>query len=208
MYIDIPDITRYKSKQDIEIVLSVYAWASNVVDIDSQNFYVVEDFVISKFGQSPYDYLINNNVDFDECGSFLKLLTFNNLKTLLNKLRKCYNNKKDLETYYLSIVKDGKYAHITLSEIFGTGTGFPTKQSRCCFYTYYLLIYWMQNSVWQKLPQDTILLPCSDVLLNKAYEKRIIKKDKTPTLKNAIKLTNLAKEKYDDMYLMLDYILK
>ena len=207
MILDIHNIDGLKSKKDIEVALVIYSWASNIASIYDKNFHVVEDFIFNIAGGEPYSYIMDEHKDSSDDGVFLKLLTYRNLSALLQKLKSCYMDYEDLETCFMQTNNNEKYAHITLSEMFGGGTGFPTKSSHCCFYSYYLLMYWLQEHVWDKKPQKILLLPCSDKILVSAYKKRVITKDTTPTLKNAIKLTNIAREKYEDIYMLLDYIL-
>lgn len=182
---------------DKEISLFLFAWASNGY---SDDFYITRDLITETMNCRPYEYIVayqeNSDDSFAKMGDscFDRMLTHSHLHNIIVKLYHYVVTYGSIENAFANESKkhkNTKFAHVTLSNMFGGNTGLPTKHSSCAFYRYNLFQYWVVHKfrLWKDVEESMILLPCSDCVFENAYKLGVTHNKLKVTLNNAVRLT-------------------
>lgn len=207
-------IVMVMTKTDMEIYLAVLAWFSNFKAMDKTEIYIARNIIIGNIGESPTKYVLN----YDKVSgaaitnNSLRILSFRHWSNFMLRLKKTLSENESIESAYLKLRGKIKGApHVVLSFMLSGETGFPTSNSKCTFYTYYLYLYLLsKHRVWSQHTVKDALIPCNSVVIKNALSKGYLKKAKEPTLRVANELTNVARAKYGNenfykMYEELNY---
>lgn len=187
----------YKGK-DFEIVATLCAWMSNGWDNENS---LIQDFIITKMLPNPLDF-IDNYKSEETQNTFFRLLTNKQLDMLLNRLNEIYKYHGSLEQCFINtlVKRKSRYNHEIFARMFLGGTGFQTPLSKCTFYRFNLLFYWLayKYKIWQIQRYDKALLPCNDMTFRKAYDEGVTKMLLKSNLRSTKILTQKAKEIYGE----------
>lgn len=199
-------ISSFSENIDKEIVSILMAW---ITHLRQEEFYVMRNFIQKTMMPNPLEYILDYNAIETSNKCFFNTLTILNLNNLICRIQAnviAHGNIKN--AYTASRKKRHKYAHETLANIFGGGTGFQTSKTQSTYYRLNLLIYWLTKKlgVWNDINIGNSLLPCNDLVFLNAYKKGFIKKPMKSNLTNTIALTKIAKDIYgkDDFYTLYE----
>lgn len=129
------------------------------------------------------------------------IITNANIVKLDERIRDIEKQGGLLESYKSHLMqKSCKYAHDALAMMLCGGTCLPSPSSNGTFFRYNLFLYWVTYHfrVWKDVDTSKALLPCNDLVFEKAYLMGIIKKRVKSCLKNTIMLTSLARKVFGD----------
>lgn len=213
-YVDTNDelslfVSTFKEQEDAEIAALLLAWMKNGT---RGELGTMRRFMQETVGERPkvfLDLYANDEIErFDKWGdaSFCGMLTYTHLHNILGKLHVLIHKKGTIEKAYNEYVSghrrtSGKYAHDVISALFSGNTGFPTPKSTCTFYRINLFLYWMvyKLRVWKTESFGNFILPCSDIVFERAHKEGLTKIRLKTNLSNAVHLTHISRSLLGDM---------
>lgn len=197
----------FADEKDLEVSSVILALLSN--DFTNE-FYIAKQIICDIMNNKPYEYILSYDKHMDFYSQDVRPIAgvisnkhLHNLCVRLNKTLKAndtiFNGYKEIKTRK----KNGVIMeYVCISKFLSGGTGFQENTSMSC-YRYSLIFYWLSYKahLWA-LDEDSLLLPCNDRILKVAIENDLMKKVYGFQQRNAIKLTNIAKEKYGESFYM------
>lgn len=186
---------RYKDKRDIEIAAVI---CSTLAFGNRNQIYKACEKTLALMGDSPFKYIINGIWENgNHC--WYRMLKWNDLYSICDRLLRIYLTNKDLEDVVSVNVELGDSPIEAIVNIFGDLNGFPKDIKSPCK-RLNLMLRWLvrQNSpidvgIWDSLDQSTLLMPCDVHVLNKARELGYLKR-KSNDMKACIELTEKCRE--------------
>ncbi len=192
-------ISTFGDKKEKEIVAVISAWLSNGVRNED---YVLKSIICGEMKGQPIDFLQDYRVTGcykdREYESLCGLLTYHHFHHLLIRLYSISKGSDTLQEAYLYTLTKKKppFSHDAFVRLLGKNTGFQTTKTNGTFYRFNLLFYWLtyRLNVWQDVDTTNAILPCNDKVFDNAYRLGIVEKPIKANLKNAVMLTNKARE--------------
>ena len=194
-------ISSFQDVVDVEVVATLCAWASNGVQGEEST---MERFIES-LGESPASFVLDYDAHrtFRRRGieTFYGMLTYRHLDLLLMSLSSILTQWGSVQRCYQAIAHERHDAlpHEVFAYTFGSGTGFPTRSSKCTFYRYALLLYWLTYKlrVWD-VDTSRAFIPCNDHVIDAASELGIIRRRLKTPLNYAVVLSDTARDWFGD----------
>ena len=205
-------VSTFKESYDKEIVAIISSWLYNGYSIEE---YTIER-TIEMMMPSPVTFVLKPNKDVVSAdnGCFCGMMSNMNFINLIGKIRDCLLLHESLQVCFNSYMNNYKrhkckYVHDALAMMFSGGTGLPTKASKSSFFRYNYLYYLLYKlNIWANMDISKALIPCNDMIIQRAYQYGIVDESRKSDLGGAIALTNKAKAMFGekDFYILYEFL--
>ena len=196
----------FAHNSDIEIAAVICAWFCNCVDDDREAEYVINKTLRFTMGNEPTSYVVNERWKDNTENVYFRILTNDSFIALMKSLKEIYTSTT------LSVLltrKKNTHTYTMLAELLGGNTGLPTRQSKCSYYSYNLITYWLtyKAHVWNRSISRKALLPVTQTVWQRAIKLGFTKKREI-SFDNIRSLTSKSKELFgdDDYYKMYELL--
>ena len=205
-------VSSFHASYDKEIVAVIASWLYNGC--------LGEDFVlemtIEMLKPNPITYVMNPTYQWEsDNGSFCGMMSNANFVNLLKNIRDANlvngGMQQSFSSYMYTKRHKCKYVHDAFAYMFSGNTGFPTKSSKSTFFRYNYLYYLLYDlNIWDRntIDFEKALLPCNDVIMQKAYQFGLTKRLLRSDLRGTIELSNISKQMFGikDFYILYEFL--